>query len=111
MRRSGIIEAAERRADARVPIQAEVAVRFGCRTYPAWLRDISAGGALVVRGAAPRPPRLHRLEIPTGRAEPLRLLVRVVRSFGTYHAVRFVGLDPHDRLELAEVVDQLRTAA
>ena len=110
MRRSGIIEKAERRADARVPIQAQVAVRYGDRSYPGWLRDISSGGALVVRGAAPRPPKLHRLEIHTGRPEPLRLLVRVVRSFGTYHAVRFVGLDSLDRLELAEVVDQLRAA-
>lgn len=111
MARLGSKAGAERRADARVPIQAQVAVRYGSRSYPGWLRDISAGGALVVRGAAPRPPKLHRLEIPTGRPEPLRLLVRVVRSFGTYHAVRFVGLDAHDRLELAEAVDQLRVAA
>jgi len=101
---------AERRADARVPLKAQVEVCYAGRRYPGWLRDISAGGALVVRGTAPRPPKLHRVEIPMGGREPLRLLARVVRSFGTYHAVRFVGLDPVDRLELAEVVDELRAA-
>ena len=106
-----VTEGVERRADARVPSRAQVAVRYRGGAYPGWLRDISTGGALVVRGAAPRPPKLHRLEITIGDREPTQLLARVVRSFGTYHAVRFVGLDDIDRLELAELVDALHTAA
>lgn len=100
----------ERRADPRVPVQGEVTVRYGGRAYPGWLRDISSSGALVVRGAAPRPAKLHRIEIPVGDDERLCLLARTVRSFGTYHAVQFVALDAMDRLELAEAVDRLRVA-
>jgi hypothetical protein len=100
----------ERRADPRVPVKAEVEVHFGGRAYPGWLRDISASGALVVRGAAPRPAKLHRMEIPLSENEKLCLLARTVRSFGTYHAVQFVALDAMDRLELAEAVDRLRVA-
>src|SRR5690606_3888541 len=98
----------ERRGAARVRVNAAVTGLFGRRRHRWWLREISASGALVLRGAAPRPASLHRLEIDAGRGEPLRVLARTVRSVGTFHAVRFVGLADVDRLELAEVIDGLQ---
>ncbi|MCA9619630.1 MAG: PilZ domain-containing protein [Myxococcales bacterium] len=110
-KQSGVYQVTEeRRAEARVPVNARVKILYGDRSHSAWLRDISSTGALVLRGAAPRPARLHRIEIEAA-GRPMQLLARTVRSVGTFHAVRFVGLDAMDRLELAELVDRLRQSA
>ena len=101
----------ERRGSARTPVSCLVSAVFGGRRHIYRLADISRSGARLERDSVLRPKRVHRMEIHCGDAEPLQLLVQVVRSTKHSHAVRFLALDDMDRLELAEVIDALHCAA
>ncbi len=77
------------------------------------LVDVSAGGMLVERF---HEPDLHRdfysveLGVP-GRLERMWLWTRHVWKKGELQALRFVGIDPIDRMRLRTLVEEARKAS
>ena len=69
--------------------------------------DLSASGALIRRISSHKPPMVQRIELHLGRGEPLEVLARTVWSNHELHAVRFIGLNDVDRLDIAEYLDAL----
>jgi hypothetical protein len=77
------------------------------------LVDVSASGMLLRRFHEPDLPRAFysvELGIP-GRPERMWLWTRHVWSSGELQALRFVGIDPVDRVRLARLVENARRAA
>jgi hypothetical protein len=74
-------------------------IAFSCRAI-----DLSCGGALVYDPSRRRPPLVQRLELAIGERE-IRTLARTIWCAGKLRAVRFIGLDEVDRLDIAEHID------
>jgi hypothetical protein len=68
--------------------------------------DLSAGGALVHRAGQSPPPIMQRIELRLETGRRVRGLARTIWSRRGYFAIRFVGFEDADRLEIAEQVDR-----
>jgi hypothetical protein len=97
----------ERRLDPRLMVDLQVTGEFRGSREPYRVVDISRTGALVERDQLEAPPSLHTMVFDVGAGEPLRLLARTIWTAPHHHAVRFVGQDDLDRLDLAERIDEL----
>ncbi|HZO14542.1 MAG TPA: PilZ domain-containing protein [Polyangiaceae bacterium] len=75
-------------------------VAFHCRAV-----DLSSGGALVYNPTRREPPLLQRIELTLNRSTTISALARTIWSSGRWIALRFVGLDDVDRLDIAEHLD------
>src|SRR5262245_53954070 len=76
-------------------------VAFRCRAF-----DLSCGGALVYDPSQRTPPLVQRVELDLDRMTRIVTLARTIWAKGAWQAVRFVGLDDVDRLDIAEHLDK-----
>ena len=72
--------------------------------------DLSTTGALVRRTARRRPPLVQHVELDIGD-RLIRGAARTVWTEGDLQALRFIGLNDVDRLEIAEHIDRMMRVA
>ena len=94
----------DRRQFSRVATDVPLIARCGARARRARAVDLSSQGALIRGGFRDR-PLLQRLAIEVGGT--VHTLARTVWADDEFQAVRFVGLDDVDRLDIAEHLDDL----
>ena len=95
----------DRRGGARVAIDSpSTTYRHGI-AHPIRALDLSCSGALLSWDRDREPAMIQRLELQLGD----RVLVTLARTIWTHAdtmAVRFIGLDDVDRLDIAEYLDR-----
>ena len=97
----------ERRIGARVRTDLHLTAYRDGRAVPCRAVDLSPGGVLVRRGGRRAVPMVQRIELDLGHAKPLRAMARTVWRSDELHALRFVGMNDVDRLEIAQHLDRL----
>ena len=74
--------------------------------HPCRALDLSCSGALLLWPHDSEPPMVQRLELQLGE-RVLTTLARTVWTHADTMAVRFIGLDDADRLDIAEYLDHI----